>query len=588
MIKFVSGEEKRFRNSYIESLNKHKLNNFEYDQSKAYYLDIYRILKWIKEENDAPILTVFSIDFESDFTEYALDEMISDLDLIDRFASYEDWCENSVDPSKLSLKSVLYFYDIDSQGDEEELLLRIDENDIQLEEWLNDFSHLSEDGEKLLDDLSWVKFYDKFLDCFDFNDFYYFIKNKFCNLEEIALEFLDEHLTLANAACDAEYVNHCEVAKKLILLDSKTPWELKKSNSEVLDKFNGYVDNLYNLKAEEELKKAERTKELLKQIPAPMTEMDLCKMADNKYRLCPRDHDSYVMPVRLNQFEYYKVVEEFNDADLALEDLSFVPWCFRERLRDASFEEGFLTHHACKENWSDFSKDLRAGQLKEFLQRHGKDNSGNKRNLIKKIAKSNLPIEEFSSEKTFLSKKAYDFLKEYEWVQFYLDNLFYFDFLDFEDYLISHSGSFEEKTLNYLDEHIVIAHDALDFDYIIATYVAKSKILHLMGNFNEALTCDMRILHLNMNPICLDSCYYSGHIPLNPENISNLKELKSQFGDEMILKSFNANWNFLGFKSIIIPRDEVWKYLDVAINSKYQNEGSRKIREKYFMNFNKL
>jgi hypothetical protein len=166
--------------------------------------------------------------------------------------------------------------------------------------------------------------------------------------------------------------------------------------------------------------------------------------------------------------------------------------------------------------------------------------------------------------------------------------MFYFDFLDFEDYLIAQSGSFEEKTLNYLDEHIIIAQETLDFNYIIRAYVAKSKILHLMGNFDEALTCDMRILHLNMNPICLDSVYYSGHIPLDPENISHLKELKSEFGDEMILKSFDENWNFLGFKSIIIPKKEVWKYLDVAINSKYQNEGSRKIREKYFMNFNNL
>jgi hypothetical protein len=136
-----------------------------------------------------------------------------------------------------------------------------------------------------------------------------------------------------------------------------------------------------------------------------------------------------------------------------------------------------------------------------------------------------------------------------------------------------------------LDEHIAIAHESLDFEYIIRTYGAKSLILHEMGNLDDALTCDMRILHMNMNPICLDERYYSGHIPLVPENISFLKEDKSEFGEERIFNSFEENWNFMGFNSLIIPKDEVWKYLITALNSKYQNHGSRKIREKFFMNF---
>ena len=223
--------------------------------------------------------------------------------------------------------------------------------------------------------------------------------------------------------------------------------------------------------------------------------------------------------------------------------------------------------------------------MKEFLESHGKDSSGTKKYLIQKIAKSDLPLEEFISEKTFLSKKAYDFLKEYEWIEFYLDNLYYFDFLDFEDYLIGHTGSFEEIALHYLDEHIVIAHKSLDFEYLIRTYCAKSVILHGIGNLDDALACDMRILHLNMNPICLDERYYFGHIPLVPENISFLKEDMFEFGEERIFKSFEENWNFMDFNSVIIPKDEVWKYLITALNSKYQNHGSRKIREKFFMNF---
>lgn len=583
MIQFVKGEDKELRNWHIEWLNRHKLNHMEYDKSEAYYLDVYRILKLINEENDALVLAAFSFDLESDFTEYALQDMIHDLGLVDCFESYEDWCENSVDSSKFSLKSVLNFKGLDSHGSDEELLLRINENKIPLEDWLDDFAHLSDDGKQLLDDLFWVKFYDEYLDCFDFNDFYHFIHNNSGNLEESALEFLDEHLILAEDADDFEYIDHCKTAKKLILSDSQNHGDLKKSDSEVMAKLNGYVDNLYNLKAEEDLEKIKRKKELLKNASPPMTEIDFCKMADNKYRLVSRSNDSYVMPVDLNRFKLYKLVGQCNDADFALYDLSFVPWCFRQQLRDLSFNEGFLTHNACEANWDDFSKDLKLWQLKDFLEKHNVDSKGNKKQLVRKIRENNLPLEEFESEKTFLTQESYDYLEEYSWIQFYMDHLYHFDFLDFFDYLDDHDGSIEEVSLSYLEEHIRLAEDSLDFDYIMRTYEAKTRILHLLGNLNDALTYDMRILHLNMNPLCLENYKFPSHIPLVPENISNLKELKSEFGDEVILNSFNKNWNFMGFESSIIPKDDVWKYLNTALNSKYQNHGSRGIREKYFM-----
>ena len=317
-----------------------------------------------------------------------------------------------------------------------------------------------------------------------------------------------------------------------------------------------------------------------------MDEIEFCKMADNKYRLIPRVDDSYVMPVDLNRFKLYNLVEECNDADLALYDLSFVPWCFREQLRDLSFKEGFLTHNACKANWQEFSKDLKRYQLKKFLEKHGVDVEGNKKQLVQIIAESNLPLEEFVSEKTFLTQKSYDYLEEYIWIQFYIDNLYYFDFLDFFDFLDNHNCSIEEISLKYLDEHIKLAEKSLDFDYIIRTYESKTRILHSILKLDEALECDIRILHLNMNPICLPNYAFSSHVPLNPENISNLKEVKSKCGEEIIFKSFNKNWNFMGFKSIIIPKNDVWDYLIKALNSKAQNHGSKKIREKYFQSLN--
>ena len=316
-----------------------------------------------------------------------------------------------------------------------------------------------------------------------------------------------------------------------------------------------------------------------------MDEIEFCKMADNKYPLIPRVDDSYVMPVDLNRFKLYSLVEEYNDAVFALYDLSFVPWFFREQLKYLSFKEGFLTHNACKANWKDFSKDLKHHQLKEFLKKHGIDAKGDKKQLVQIIGEGNLPLEEFVSEKMFLTQESYDYLEEYKWIQFYMDYLYYFDFLDFFNYLDDHEGSIEDISLNYLEEHIELAEESLDFDYIMRTYKSKTRILHLIEKINEAMECDIRILHLNMNPICLPQYKFYSHIPLDPENISNLKDVNSVYGEEMILKSFNKNWNFMGFKSIIIPKNDVWDYLIKALNSKDQNHGSKKIREKYFMSF---
>ena len=556
----------------------YKLKEIEFDNSKKHYVDMYSALKHIEEETEAIVLAVGWVDIRSEFSMYDLQDMIHDLNLARYFESYDDWCENSPNPTRLDLKEVLDRENIDYNDFDGELIDLVIKNDISLEDWLNEFSCLTDEGKQLFDDLSWIEIYDKYMYDFDFDDYYHFISNKSGTIKEATLEYLDVHLLVAKENNDSQYITHCEASKTLIDSLWNKSMEFNESPSEALEKFDNYVQNKRNIR------KKQKEKRKRDNPPIQISEIDFCKLADNKYRLVPREDDSYVMPVRLKQYEYYKSVEEFNDADLALNDLSFVPWCFRQQLRDASFEEGFLTHRACKENWHDFSKELKVEELKEFLERHGEDSSGSKKNLIQKIAKSDLPLEEFKSEKTFLSKKAYDFFKEYAWIEFYLENLGYFDFLDFEDYLLNHCEGFEEITLSYLDEHLCIAQKSLDFEYIIRTYCVKSIILHETGNLEDALTCDMRILHLNMNPICLDGCYYSGHIPLVPQNISFLKEDMSEFGEERIFKSFEENWNFMGFNSVIIPKDEVWEYLITALNSKYQNHGSRKIREKFFMN----
>ena len=402
-----------------------------------------------------------------------------------------------------------------------------------------------------------------------------FTAEDFRNMRKIH-DFIENHESLTKKVeeMEKEYTHHNTFVKNLYAEiycdeDLKNEYDNLKLN-EICD-----LDKLFG-------------KETNGKNPVPVktgnrfTEIDFCKLADNKYRLVEREDDSLIIPIDLNKFKYFKTVEETNDDELSLYDLSFVPWFLRHQIRESSFNEGYLTHNATKENWHDFSKSLNNKQLKGFLRNHGIEPLHTRKEVVEQIYNSDLPLEEFESEETYLTKEAYEFLKENEWISFYEDNLFYFDFLDFYNYLENNDGSIEEISKKYLDEHIELAIESLDFDYIIRSYNSQSKVIHLMGNLKEALTYDMRILILNMNPICLDYVQYPSHIPLQPENIRNLKKLKSEFGEEAILKAFNENWNFMGFKSNIIPKEEVWKYLTTALNSGAENEGSRHIRETYF------
>lgn len=579
-------QQEEMRQAYLNSLKTYKLDErIEEGQlySSSYFLNLYKIFIAIIENDDVFVsYAVGFADFHDENDEWIYEKMIEELDLAGNYCKYDNWHDYAKDCEIKDLKRILREYHYDDSGDENELIERIIENDIPLEDQDIIECRLTDNGKKLFEYLEWIEIYDKWMDKFNFEDFWRYCNDKKGDIKEIAFDYLQLHADLAKEIGDEHILEACKSSKGSIEYWWKkdVEYKLPVSDCDAYEIFEGivnYLDTHYRKKQEEEQASLERIQN------SYMDEFNFCKLANDKYRLVPKERDCYSMPVKLKQYQYYKSVEEYNDADLALYDLAFVPWCFRQQLRDASFEEGFLTHNACKANWNDFSKDLNSKQLKKFLKKYGMNSSGSKEKLIERIAESNLPLEEFSSQKTFLTESAYELLEEYGWIEFYLDTLSHFDFLDYEDYMIDHDGNRQEVTLDYLDEHLKLADDALDFDYMMRCYDAKSKICHSIGNLDEALRCDMRILHLNMNPVCMERYRFPSHIPLVPENISNLKKLKLELGQEKIRESFDENWNFMGFESVIIPKDEVWSYLSVALNSPEQNRGSRKVREKYFM-----
>lgn len=314
-----------------------------------------------------------------------------------------------------------------------------------------------------------------------------------------------------------------------------------------------------------------------------VSELDMCISHErHQYRLIPKDINSYFMPGNLNRFRLYSYIGKGYDVDEALENLAYVPHYLAEDLFYQSFGEGYLTHNACRANWYDFSKDLSIQELRLFLEINNVDSSGSKEELISRIFESGLKLEEFKSEKTFLTQQAYDYLKEHQWIQFYEDHLWNYDFFEFSEYFYDHDGSIEEIALDYLDEHIELTYDSSDFDYIMRTYLAKSNLCYSMGNLKEGVTCDMRMFLLNMNPIGFDMRFsFRFSVPIFPIHITHLKEFKLKYGEERILESFEENWNFMNFDSSIIPKDAARNILITALNSE-DNEWGKKVYDEYF------
>ena len=209
----------------------------------------------------------------------------------------------------------------------------------------------------------------------------------------------------------------------------------------------------------------------------------------------------------------------------------------------------------------------------------------NRKKLIRRIYKSNLPLEEFTSDKTYLTEEAYDYLKEYGWISFYEEFLYYFDFLDFIEYFDNHGGEISEIALDYLDEHVEKAKNNLDFDYLIQCFKAKSEINYRIKNWDEALKWEMRLFTLRINPICLDSRMFSVFDLVDDERMIRLKKLKPKVGDKKIEFSFNENWNYCGFNSFIVPKKDAWDILTKELDSKYIVTSKKKLRKKYLAGF---
>ena len=197
---------------------KYKLDDTYYGKDYPISHDIYvfRILKSLKKHNNLKIAMAIA-GMKGSMTSHAVESQLFMQDLISDEVNYDNWDEFAHDSLTIKdLKNILRKNNLKISGKKQELIDRIAENQISLDEFRSDKAILTPDGEEFLQQNLWIEFYDKFLGKFDFNDFVKYLDNNDGEFIELSLKYLQEHLKLAESENNSIYAADCIIAQEMI------------------------------------------------------------------------------------------------------------------------------------------------------------------------------------------------------------------------------------------------------------------------------------------------------------------------------------------------------------------------------------
>ena len=208
---------------------KYKLDDTYYGKDYPISHDIYifRILKSLKKHGSLKIAMAIA-GMGGQMTSYAVESQLFMQNLISDEVNYDNWDEFAHNSLTIKdLKSILRKNNLKVSGKKQELIDRIAENQIPLDEFSSDKAILTPDGEEFLQQNKWIEFYDTFLEKFDFNDFVKYLDNNEGEFIELVLKYLKMHLKLAESENNSTYVADCIIAQEMI---SKEGHEFFKNN----------------------------------------------------------------------------------------------------------------------------------------------------------------------------------------------------------------------------------------------------------------------------------------------------------------------------------------------------------------------
>lgn len=186
------------------------------------------------------------------------------------------------------------------------------------------------------------------------------------------------------------------------------------------------------------------------------------------------DLDIYTVLESLNEGLDYNIIMDFIELEMAPNT---------QMLTDLLLYSELIQKEEYEIDWINSGFDFKKAELQDILRENNLKVTGNKSELLERLSENNVKFGE-----TFkITSKGKKYLEEFSWINYYGRFLYDFDFNDFYKYLDNHEGKLKDVSLKYLDEHIDLAKENEDKDYLEDCLFAKKVILDEADQFIHGL-----------------------------------------------------------------------------------------------------
>ena len=197
---------------------KYKLDNTYYGKDYPISHDnhIFNVLNTLKKNNNLN-LALKKEDMAGQMTAQFVEKILFEWELVSGKVSWDDWDEYANDNLTVNdLKDILRKHKLKVSGRKQELIDRIRENQIPLDEFTSQNLSVTKEGEEFIKENRWINTYNKVLDKFDFNDYSKYLDEHNGELKKLTHDYIEKHLKLAEKENNNTYINDCINAEKLL------------------------------------------------------------------------------------------------------------------------------------------------------------------------------------------------------------------------------------------------------------------------------------------------------------------------------------------------------------------------------------
>ena len=289
----------------------------------------------------------------------------------------------------------------------------------------------------------------------------------------------------------------------------------------------------------------------------------------------PVKHPTYSTFIVLNALKKNPNLDEvLESVDIDMNKALFKDFLFAFNLIESkSHGEDFW-------QWVYDSHDI--SQLRDILRNNGLDESGDKDELVERLA-VNLLYSEFGEVEFAVTDEGEFKLMGSQWILFYRESMDYFDFDDYESYMMENdTGDLIRNSINYLNEHLKIGYETNDFYRLHDVFSAKSLVYLHEEEFKRVLFEELQLFILKLNPVFLSSEELESYVAVHLSNINNIDLFATILDISNLKKTFNRAWGFMQLKDRTVSKKIAFKYLNRAIKGENVLDLSHEISDKYF------